>query len=103
MVEDASLTRGRLRSLRRCGKYLVGSWLSVASASAAQAQVPVEHQVFPGRTYDPSVPVPSRTLGYALGKDLATYAEMVPYIERLVAASKGKARFGTHGESYEGR
>ncbi|MGH7469360.1 MAG: M14 family metallopeptidase [Longimicrobiales bacterium] len=74
-----------------------------ASAVCAQARADVvEHQLFPGRTYDPAVPAPTAALGYTLGKDLASYAEMVPYLERLVASSK-RVRLATHGESYEGR
>jgi hypothetical protein len=48
------------------------------------------------------VPAPTRSLGYALGQDIATYAEMAPYFEKLAASSK-RVRLGTHGDSYEGR
>ena len=74
----------------------------VLAAPGVVAQTPVEHTLAPGRTYDPAVPAPTRMLGYALGQDLATYAEMKPYFERLAASSR-RVRLATHGESYEGR
>ncbi|MGH7459723.1 MAG: M14 family zinc carboxypeptidase [Longimicrobiales bacterium] len=74
---------------------------AVAAQSGAQRGA-IEHQLFPGRTYDQAVPAPTAALGYTLGKDLASYAEMVPYLQRLVASSN-RIRLATHGESYEGR
>src|SRR5688572_29487278 len=76
--------------------------LTTFGAGPIAAQSAIEHQLFPGRSYDPAVPAPSATLGYTLGKDLATYAEMVPYFERLAASSK-RVKLATHGASYEGR
>jgi zinc carboxypeptidase len=72
---------------------------AVSAQSAARA---IEHQLFPERSYNPAVPVPTASLGYALGKDLATYAEMVPYLQRL-AASSNRMQLATHGSSYEGQ
>ncbi len=75
---------------------------SAVTAQSGQRAGVIEQQLFPGRSYDPAVPIPSAALGYTLGKDLASYAEMVPYLERLAASSK-RVRLATHGASYEGR
>ncbi len=87
----------------RCPGLPGGALMVLLSiATSAHAQTPIEHTLAPGRTYDPAIPAPTRSLGYSLGQDIATYAQMVPYFEKLAASSR-RVRLGTHGQSYEGR
>lgn len=81
---------------------MIGSCWRAADVAGQTPSSAREHQIFADRTFDPAVPAPGQALGYALGEDLATYASMVPYFERL-AASSGRVKFDRHGESYEGR
>lgn len=74
----------------------------VLAATSASAQQPVEHRLFPQRTYDTAVPAPTATLGYELGKHIATYDKVLPYFQQLAAATR-RVTFQQHGESYEGR
>lgn len=69
---------------------------------AAEDGRAIEHRIFPDRTYDPSIPAPTRALGYELGKDLATYAKLGPYLQQLDASSD-RVQLATHAESWEGR
>jgi hypothetical protein len=89
-------------ALRRTASTLLMLAAHALVTTSLQSQTPIEHELFPGRTYDAAVPLPGRTLGYVLGKDLATYEKMQSYFDRLATASK-RAVVGRHGESYEGR
>ncbi|MCX6142766.1 MAG: M14 family metallopeptidase [Ignavibacteriales bacterium] len=68
--------------------------------SSAFAQSPLK--LFPGGTYDASIPQPSAVLGYQIGERFTNYATLNSYFEKLVSASNRIKRFA-YGETYEHR
>jgi len=61
-----------------------------------------EFQFDPGLTYDSSVPSPESYLGYDLGAQFTTHAEVVNYFKTLAGASE-RITVKKYGETHEGR
>jgi hypothetical protein len=59
-------------------------------------------KLFPGGTYDPSIPQPSAVLGYQIGERFTSYAGLNSYFEKLVSTSNRIQRV-VYGETYEHR
>ncbi len=57
---------------------------------------------FPGGTYDPNIPEPSKFLGYPVGSRPARYSQVISYFETL-AKSSPKTKLIEYGQTYEGR
>jgi len=57
---------------------------------------------FPDGEYLPDIPTPESALGYQIGSQPVTHAEVINYFEQLAEASD-RMILKSHGETYEGR
>jgi hypothetical protein len=70
---------------------------------ALVASAETKFEYWPGATYDPSVPTPSRVLGFDFGERLANHTNIVKYLQALAAAEPNRMKLLDYGKTWEGR
>lgn len=75
--------------------------LLLAAAFAGGAQSKFE--MWPGATYDPSIPTLRKVLGYDFGDRVSSHANIVKYMNALATAVPGRMKVFEYGKTWEGR
>ena len=73
-----------------------------APAPSPLAGLDYKEPFFPGATYDPAVPTPSAVLGFEVGSQPATSAQIEAVIT-AIAAKSPRAKLFDYGKTHEGR
>ncbi len=70
---------------------------------AAPRTFPMSRVAWPGADHDPSIPTAAQVLGYEVGAEMATHAEVRRYFDALAAAAPERIKLFDIGESWQGR
>lgn len=88
------------RNLRHLAAAVVATF---SLAFTAVAQDTGYEAMWPGVSYDASVPTHAEVLGYDVGGKISNYTEMVKYFEALAAAAPDRVKIMDYGRTWEGR
>ncbi|MBT5074772.1 MAG: peptidase [Kordiimonadaceae bacterium] len=84
-------------------KTIVGIFIFFISASLTFAQEKEGFEFWPGVSYDSSIPTTMDVLGYDIGDQISSSANIIKYFEALAAAVPDRVRFFDIGKTWEGR
>lgn len=82
---------------------LVGLTLACTAFSASATLASDAYEMWPGTSYNKSIPTHDQVLGYSVGDTITSHSEMLRFMETLQRAAPDRMKIIEYGRTWEGR